>query len=442
MSRSFPILAAAALALADALTGCGQSACGPENCGGCCDANNVCQSASNDNCGANGSACMTCPGLQTCEQGICAFAGGGGSSNSDGTSSNGTSSSGASTSSTGNTTGETTVTSSSGGSSGTTGTGHHDQVICGDCTQNADCESGFCDFLNQNGNHGFCDSASPCTGDNECGSVQCDPTGGGYCMCPQLGATTSTGGTTGQTDIGTSSTGSNTSSSSTASSSTTTSTGGTTATTESGTVGSTSTGGTTSTTGTTSSSSTTTGGSTTTGTSGSTGSPDQCGVTTPADVSCTSTCAAGYTCTSGYCALDGADGPLEITLRWNTSDDLDLHMVGPNGCELWYGNPNRPDLASTCSTQGELDLDSNAACSVTGAGPVENIIFPAGTVLNPGAYSVRVDLFESCGSTEAIPFEVSVRHGSSTTQTCGSIQPSQADQGSAGSGTVAASFTI
>ncbi|MBS2029941.1 MAG: hypothetical protein JST54_18715 [Deltaproteobacteria bacterium] len=449
MSRSFSFIAAAALALATALSGCGQAACGPENCAGCCGADGICHTADNDNCGANGSVCETCPGLQTCEQGVCAFAGQG--SNGNGTSGSGTTatSTTGSTAGTGNTTAETAVT--SGSSGGTTGSGHHDQVICGDCVSNDDCESGFCDFLNQNGHHGFCDSAQPCASNDVCGNSQCDPTGGGYCLCPQLGSTTTTAASTGT--AGTTGTSGTTSSTTAAS----TSTGGTTATTETGTVGSTSTGGTTSTTGetsgSTSSGTTTSGASTTTGTSststsgtsgssGTTGTADQCGVVMPVEASCTSTCTTGYTCTNGLCELDGADGPLEITLRWNSSDDLDLHLVGPNGCEVFYGNTNKPGFGSSCSAQGQLDLDSNAACSVTGSGPVENIIFPAGTVLDPGSYSVRVDLYETCGSTAAIPYEITVRNGSSTAVTCGSVLPSQADSGSAGSGVVATSFTL
>lgn len=47
--------------------------CGPSNCGGCCDAQGVCQSAqTNLACGLNGAACTQCPLDQACQAGTCA----------------------------------------------------------------------------------------------------------------------------------------------------------------------------------------------------------------------------------------------------------------------------------------------------------------------------------------------------------------------------------
>lgn len=68
---------AALLSLTLLLPGC-EEACGPENCNGCCDAENTCQAGVAVNaCGAEGAACLSCPGTLTCQQGLCSGGGGG-----------------------------------------------------------------------------------------------------------------------------------------------------------------------------------------------------------------------------------------------------------------------------------------------------------------------------------------------------------------------------
>ena len=57
---------------------CGQAACGPTTCFGCCDATGLCVTGTEVAvCGINGGACNACGASQLCQQGICAFTGGG-----------------------------------------------------------------------------------------------------------------------------------------------------------------------------------------------------------------------------------------------------------------------------------------------------------------------------------------------------------------------------
>lgn len=81
-------------------------------------------------------------------------------------------------------------------------------------------------------------------------------------------------------------------------------------------------------------------------------------------------------------------GDVQVTLRWDTSDDLDLFVRGPSGDQVSYFNPSIP-------SGGELDVDANAGCGQAMAAPVENIFWPTGGGV-PGDYVITVDLFSRC----------------------------------------------
>jgi hypothetical protein len=84
-------------------------------------------------------------------------------------------------------------------------------------------------------------------------------------------------------------------------------------------------------------------------------------------------------------------GDVQVTLRWDTSDDVDLFVTDPAGETVSYGNPS-------VSSGGQLDVDANAFCEIRMSAPVENIFWPTGGAPT-GSYSAYVVLSIPCGST-------------------------------------------
>jgi hypothetical protein len=85
-------------------------------------------------------------------------------------------------------------------------------------------------------------------------------------------------------------------------------------------------------------------------------------------------------------AAGGAvDGAMRASLSWTNSDDLDIHVDGPDG--LIYFGSRRSDK-SGCN----LDVDMNAGgkSSLT---PVENITWPEKSRITPGTYKVIVNQY-------------------------------------------------
>ncbi|MHB1847220.1 MAG: hypothetical protein ACYCWW_20545, partial [Deltaproteobacteria bacterium] len=161
--------------------------------------------------------------------------------------------------------------------------------------------------------------------------------------------------------------------------------------------------------------------------------------------SCSAGCVAGLSCgDGGYCWLDGTDSPAQIALSWDYAEDLDLHVVEPSGCEVYYGNT---------SCHGTLNHDAWAGCSPDGL-TLEQVTYPVGVQPPPGIYTVRADFFEDCDSQTnvthpQVPWVLQVRIGSSLTTYCGVFVPGQPingvvypDHGAAGSGVTVTQFTV
>lgn len=77
------------------------------------------------------------------------------------------------------------------------------------------------------------------------------------------------------------------------------------------------------------------------------------------------------------------DAELRISLEWFNYDDLDLHVIEPNGNEIAFHCP-RSRFSS-----GFLDVDMNARQATTRT-PVENVAFDESSILN-GHYKVVVN---------------------------------------------------
>jgi uncharacterized protein YfaP (DUF2135 family) len=98
-------------------------------------------------------------------------------------------------------------------------------------------------------------------------------------------------------------------------------------------------------------------------------------------------CGADSTCYFGTCVGEGA---LRISLRWTASVDFDLHVLTPNGWEVYYANP-RLDGA-------QLDVDDCIAedCREPTGTHVENIYFSESPPL--GAYSVWAENYDGAAA--------------------------------------------
>jgi hypothetical protein len=100
-------------------------------------------------------------------------------------------------------------------------------------------------------------------------------------------------------------------------------------------------------------------------------------------------------------------GRFVISLTWDNVADLDLHVVLPNGIEVFGRDPTEyqrpppsagPVPPGAPTDGGVLDRDSNAQCVGTGL-EAEDVVW---TEAPPrGHYLVRVDTFSLCGAASA-----------------------------------------
>jgi hypothetical protein len=99
---------------------------------------------------------------------------------------------------------------------------------------------------------------------------------------------------------------------------------------------------------------------------------------------------------------EDTSGALQVTVSWDAAADVDLHLVEPNGNEIFWGAP-------TSNAGGVLNVDSNPGCAIDNINN-ENISYPNATPPT-GQYIVRVDYFASCGVART-NFVVTVNNGS------------------------------
>jgi hypothetical protein len=136
-----------------------------------------------------------------------------------------------------------------------------------------------------------------------------------------------------------------------------------------------------------------------------------------------------------------ANGVLEVTLSWDRENDMDLHLVEPNGEEIYYGN-------SSSANGGELDKDSNAGCSIDSV-KVEHITYPTGATVEEGTYIARVDFWSDCNITSATNYVVTAKLNGNfvaavtgANPAVGSFDAGTSDTGGYGSGTTVMTFNV
>lgn len=91
-------------------------------------------------------------------------------------------------------------------------------------------------------------------------------------------------------------------------------------------------------------------------------------------------------------------GDVQITLTWSSNDDLDLHVIDPQGNEIYYANTSVP-------SGGQLDRDNRCGNMVIGR--PENIFWPTGAAPT-GEYQVYVKYYGACDSPRAVNFTVRI----------------------------------
>jgi len=94
--------------------------------------------------------------------------------------------------------------------------------------------------------------------------------------------------------------------------------------------------------------------------------------------------------------VDLQTGDVQVTLIWNTTDDLDLWVTDPSGESIYYQH-------EYSASGGELDVDANVGCGTTQ--PVENIYWPTGGAPQ-GQYLVEVQFYKQCDEVSPTDYRV------------------------------------
>ena len=96
------------------------------------------------------------------------------------------------------------------------------------------------------------------------------------------------------------------------------------------------------------------------------------------------------------------EGFMRCSLHWFNYDDLDVHVMEPNGREIYYGNK------ISYYTGGRLDVDMNAGGG-TSRDAVENIVWTDRSKLAHGRYTVFVNQFNKRESIDVgFEFEIEI----------------------------------
>lgn len=96
--------------------------------------------------------------------------------------------------------------------------------------------------------------------------------------------------------------------------------------------------------------------------------------------------------------ITAGTGTLQVSCSWNKENDVDLHLIEPNGVEIYYGN-------SESENGGILDVDSNAGCDIDNINN-ENITYSSDAIVEGGTYTVTMDLWSNCQVEEITNYTV------------------------------------
>lgn len=110
-------------------------------------------------------------------------------------------------------------------------------------------------------------------------------------------------------------------------------------------------------------------------------------------------------------------GSLQFSISWDAPTDVDLWVYEPSGERIYFGNRNS-------NTGGQLDLDSNAGCTLDNVNN-ENITWPNATP-PAGEYSVTANHWSSCGGNQS-NYVVTINNCGSTESYTGTLVGNQTD---------------
>ena len=109
-----------------------------------------------------------------------------------------------------------------------------------------------------------------------------------------------------------------------------------------------------------------------------------------------------------FAELEGSKGLCRINLKWNTADDLDLHLVLPGGTrdsekDVYYAHKCEEYNGGICT------LDHDAIPNYADENPQENIFWEK--ELPDGVYRVFVKLYNKKSNLKTIPFSITIFTG-------------------------------
>jgi hypothetical protein len=128
--------------------------------------------------------------------------------------------------------------------------------------------------------------------------------------------------------------------------------------------------------------------------------------------------------------IEVGTGEIQVSVSWDADSDVDLHVIDPDGDEVFYGQ-------TTTESGGTLDLDSNPGCSLDGVNN-ENITWASAP---RGTYTVRLDYFQSC-DVEETSYVVTVQREGEAAETFEGEFTGDGDRGGPGAGVDITTFIV
>jgi hypothetical protein len=108
-------------------------------------------------------------------------------------------------------------------------------------------------------------------------------------------------------------------------------------------------------------------------------------------------------------------GDVQLLLKWNNYNDLDLACIDPSGTTIWYKNKKS-------ATGGLLEIDMNVGDNRSPK-PIENIYWQTGSAPT-GTYKVYLTYYDMYDNVDATPYSITVKNGDTVEEFSGTIKKS------------------